>query len=494
MGDEISPGAGREERRAYRRKVQECLDVFESMLVEGRLQDGEHTIGLEVELNLVDDDGRPAMRNQDALDSIADSSYVAEVGRYNIELNVPPRKLAGEPGATLETELRRSLNDAAAAAERLGVHLVMVGILPTITEDDLSGEWMSDSARYAELNDSIFASRGEDIDLDISGPGPDGDHLRTAWPDIAPESACTSAQLHLQVAPEDFARYWNAAQAFCGPQVAVGANSPFFVGRRLWAETRIELFHQAIDTRPVELRNQGVRPRVFFGDRWITSIFDLFEENVRYFPSLLPEMSDEDPRAELAAGRPPILRELRLHNGTVYRWNRPVYDVCDGRAHVRVENRALPAGPSVADILANAALFFGVVRALADAERPVWSKLAFATAEENFRVCSQYGLDAGVYWPQVGEVSVDELVLRRLLPLAEEGLREWGMPVEARDRYLGIIEGRTRTGHNGAWWQTAAVAELERRGMSRPQALTRMLDLYRQGMNDNSPVHTWPLP
>ena len=402
--------------------------------------------------------------------------------------------MSAESAFTLEEELRRSLNDAAAAAESLGVHLVMVGILPTLSQADLTGEWMSDSLRYTELNDSIFASRGEDIEIDICGHGPDADHLRTAWPDIAPESACTSAQLHLQVAPEDFARYWNAAQAFLGPQVAVAANSPFFLGHRLWAETRIELFQQAIDTRPPELRNQGVRPRVFFGDRWITSIFDLFEENVRYFPSLLPELSEEDPRAELAAGRAPVLRELRLHNGTVYRWNRPVYDVVDGQAHVRVENRALPAGPSVADILANAALYYGVVRALADADRPVWSKLAFATARENFLACAQFGLDATVYWPQVGELSVDELVLRRLLPLAAEGLDAWGMAPQARDRYLGIIEERTRTGRTGAWWQVSTVEALQERGLSRPQALNRMLALYREGMNENRPVHTWPLP
>ena len=184
---------------------------------------------------------------------------------------------------------------------------------------------------------------------------------------IAPESACTSMQLHLQVSPDNFAANWNAAQVLAGPQLALGANSPYFFAHQLWSETRIELFAQSTDTRPDELKSQGVRPRVWFGERWITSISDLFEENVRYFSPLLPEVSDEDPVAELQAGRAPQLAELRLHNGTVYRWNRPVYDVVAGRPHLRVENRVLPAGPTVVDMLANAAFYYGMLRTLSEA-------------------------------------------------------------------------------------------------------------------------------
>ena len=184
-------------------------------------------------------------------------------------------------------------------------------------------------------------------------------------------------QLHLQVAPDDFAANWNAAQVLAGPQLALGANSPYFFGHQLWSETRIELFAQSTDTRPEELKTQGVRPRVWFGERWITSIFDLFEENIRYFPSLLPEVSDEDPVAELAAGRIPQLSELRLHNGTVYRWNRPVYDVVDGRPHLRLENRVLPAGPTVIDMLANSAFYYGMLRSLSEEDNPLWTRMRF---------------------------------------------------------------------------------------------------------------------
>ena len=286
---------------------------------------------------------------------------------------------------------------------------------------------------------------------------------------IAPEAACTSVQLHQLVHPEDFAGHWNAAQAIAGIQLAVGANSPFFFGKELWRETRIALFEQATDTRPEELKAQGVRPRVWFGERWITSIFDLFEENVRYFPALLPLCDDEDPVAVLERGDTPTLGELRLHNGTVYRWNRPVYEVVRGRPHVRVENRALPAGPTVVDMLANAAFYYGLVRALVEQERPIWTQMSFSAAEDNLHAGAREGLDARVYWPGVGDVPVTELVLRRLLPLAHEGLERYGVDPHARDRLLEIIERRCVEEANGATWQSKHVPAAVRGRGPRPR-------------------------
>ena len=367
----------------------------------------------------------------------------------------------------------------------------MIGILPTLMPEHLTGDWMSESTRYQALNDSIFTARGEDIVIDIAGP----ERLSLQTASIAPESACTSMQLHLQVSPADFANNWNAAQVLAGPQLALGANSPYFFGHQLWAETRIELFAQATDTRPDELKAQGVRPRVWFGERWITSIFDLFEENVRYFPSLLPELSDEDPVAELAAGRTPRLPELRLHNGTIYRWNRPVYDVVDDRPHLRVENRVLPAGPTVVDMMANAAFYYGVLRALSEEDRPLWTKLSFAAAEENFLTAARHGMDARLYWPGLGKVTADELVLRQLLPMADEGLRRWEVSADgARPvprRHRGPRQDRPqRRGLAGADGDRAAGAD----GLTRPQALAEMLRLYCERMHSNEPVHTWELP
>jgi hypothetical protein len=299
-------------------------------------------------------------------------------------------------------------------------------------------------------------------------------------------------QFHLQVSPEAFSSYWNAAQAIAGIQVALAANSPFLFGRELWRETRITLFEQVTDTRPEELKEQGVRPRVFFGDRWITSVFDLFEENLRYFPALLPLTEEEDPEAVLDRGEAPQLAEMTLHNGTVYRWNRPVYAVVDGKPHLRVENRVLPAGPTVADVLANAAFYYGLVRALVDADRPIWTQMSFSAAAENLVVGARHGIDARVYWPGLGEVPVTELALRRLLPLAFDGLRAWGVDSADASRLLGIIEQRCLTARTGATWQVDAVRALDRGGRgNRQEALRLMTQGYIERMDTNQPVHTW---
>jgi hypothetical protein len=480
----------REDRQRYRRKVRSCLDVFARMLSEARFHPELRSFGLEIELNLTDDAGEPALVNAAALEAIADPSFQTELAQFNIEINIAPRLLEGGVFSELERDARASLNDAEQRARSVRAHMMIIGILPTIGASHLHAETLSANPRYALLNEQIFAARGEDLEISIAGV----ERLSTHADTIAPEAACTSVQLHQQVDPEGFARYWNAAQAIAGVQVAVGANSPFFYGKELWRETRIALFEQATDTRPEELKVQGVRPRVWFGERWITSIFDLFEENVSYFPALLPVCEEEDPLETLERGDVPRLGELRLHNGTIYRWNRPIYDVVRDQPHLRVENRVLPAGPTVVDILANAALYYGLLRVLAEEERPVWSQMSFSAAEENFHRGARDGIEARLYWPGLGEAPAAELVLRRLLPLAHAGLQRSGVDPSDADRLLGIIERRCVTLRNGASWQSDVFHDLyEGKGMDRPEALRRMTRLYRDHMHSNEPVHEWPI-
>ena len=241
--------------------------------------------GMEVELNLIDGEGHPALRNSEVLAQIDDPAFVQELGRFNLEINVPPRSLAGDGAVRYEAEVRDQLNAANERAHEVGAGMVMIGILPTLHPDQLTHEAISSNPRYALLNEQMLLARGEDLHIDIRG----GPETLETWTDsIAPEAACTSVQFHLQVSPDDFAQSWNAAQALAAVQVALGANSPYFLGQELWRETRIAVFTQATDTRPAELKAQGVRPRVWFGERWITSVFDLFEENTTYFPALLP--------------------------------------------------------------------------------------------------------------------------------------------------------------------------------------------------------------
>jgi gamma-glutamyl:cysteine ligase YbdK (ATP-grasp superfamily) len=479
----------REDRTRFRGKVRECLDVFARMLGDSQLCDDRPHTGIEIEFNLVDEHEDPALRNADVLEAIADPDFQTELGQFNIEINIPPRTLHGDALSGFETAIRASLNEAESKASTVGTHLVMVGILPTVRPGHMTAQTLSANPRYELLSDQILAARGEDIRVDINGR----DKLSVTTDSIIPEAACTSTQLHVQVSSDDFAAYWNASQAIAGVQLAVGANSPFLLGKELWRETRIALFEQATDTRSEELKAQGVRPRVWFGERWINSIFDLFEENVRYFPALLPITDDEDPAAVLEAGGTPGLSELRLHNGTIYRWNRPIYDVANGRPHLRVENRVLPAGPTVADTMANAAFYFGLVRALVREDRPLWSQMSFSAAEENFHVAAQQGIDAPLYWPGLGSIPATELVLRRLLPLAHAGLESAGVDTADRDRFLGIIEQRCVTRRNGATWLAHSFRSRRRGGSQDPfDAMRAVTGRYRELMNSNEPAHTWP--
>jgi len=489
MGQDVDAREfSREDRTLYRAKVRRCLDVFARMLGEHDFS-VEHTqVGIEIEFNLVDADGNPSLKNAEALEAIADPDFQTELGLFNIEINVPPARIDGDGLETVQAALRDDLNAAQEKAASVHTHLLMIGILPTLQDGHLSRDSISANPRYHLLSEQILAARGEDIEIVIDGV----DRLDTTADTIIPEAACTSTQLHLQVEPEEFAPMWNAAQAIAGVQVAIGANSPFLLGQQLWHETRIALFEQATDTRSEELKAQGVRPRVFFGERWITSVFDLFEENVRYFPALLPIVDEEDPLVELEEGRVPNLAELRLHNGTVYRWNRPIYDVADGRPHLRIENRLLPAGPTVVDTMANAALFYGLVKVLGTSERPVWSQLSFRAAEDNFHQAARAGIDAEIYWPGVGAVAVRELALRQLIPLAHTGLEQMGVDAAVRDRLLGVIEQRCITGRNGSTWLIEEFAHQSTAAGGRAEAMRATTQEYERHMHAGDPVHLWP--
>jgi gamma-glutamyl:cysteine ligase YbdK (ATP-grasp superfamily) len=478
------------DRARFRRRLGSCQQVLERMLAEDRFEKGRKLCGVELELVLIDGQGDPAMVNTAVLDQIASPDFQTELGLFNLEVNVSPHRLVSTVFSELAEELRTALLYADRVAAGCGAHVAMIGILPTLDAAHMVRENFSADDRYVLLNDQLASVRGEDFHLRIDGPEP----LDATFATILPEACCTSVQLHLQVTPDSFAPTWNAAQAIAGPQVALAANSPFLFGRRLWHETRIALFEQATDSRPLELAAQGVRPRVWFGERWIRDPAELFRENLTFFTALLPRVDPEDPEVALAAGLVPHLKELRLHNGTVYRWNRPVYDVARGKPHLRVENRVLPAGPTVLDVLANAAFYYGLVRALTEAETPVWRRLSFAAARNNLHAAARDGISARLHWPGRGQVEAADLVLGELLPLAAAGLDRWRIDPRERDLYLGIIEARARTRRTGAVWQLEQVEHLERkRGLNRGTALAAMVPRYAELARAGDPVHTWPV-
>ncbi|MFF1694888.1 glutamate--cysteine ligase [Streptomyces sp. NPDC058257] len=496
MGEKVVAGTfDLAERRRYRSKLKECLTGLRRLLEEERFDRPKNLMGVEIELNLAGPDGMPRMLNAEVLERIASRDFQTELGMFNLEVNIAPHRLGGRVLDRLAEELRTGLAYAHRKANEVNAGIVMIGILPTLAHHDLVSGNLSDVDRYALLNDQIVAARGEEFVLDIQGV----ERLTCTSASIAPEAACTSVQLHLQVTPGRFADVWNAAQAVAAAQIAVGANAPFLFGRELWRESRPPLFLQSTDTRPPELQAQGVRPRTWFGERWISDVYELFEENLRYFPALLPLVDDENPLEVLADGRVPHLGELVLHNGTVYRWNRPVYGIADGVPHLRVENRVLPAGPTVTDVVANAAFYYGVVRALAEESRPVWTRLPFEEAARNFDTACRDGIEARLRWPRRGrygglvEVPAVALVRDELLPLAAAGLDAWGVEPADRDFYLGIIEERCRRRVNGASWQAATYHQALETGLGREAALAATTRRYAELMHAGEPVHTWPV-
>ncbi|MFJ9867067.1 glutamate--cysteine ligase [Streptomyces sp. NPDC101165] len=496
MGEKVVAGQfDLSDRQRYREKLQKCLAGLERLLVEKRFDRPKNLMGVEIELNLAGPDGMPKMLNGQVLERIASRDFQTELARFNLEVNIAPHRLGGRVFDRLAEELRTSLAYADRKAGEVDAGIVMIGILPTLEPDDVVSANLSEADRYTLLNDQIVAARGEDFVLDIEGV----EHLTRTSKSIAPEAACTSVQLHLQVTPARFADVWNAAQVASAAQIAVGANSPFLFGHELWRESRVPLFLQATDTRPPELQAQGVRPRIWFGERWISSAYDLFEENLRFFPPLLPICDAEEPLEVLDAGGVPRLAELVLHNGTIYRWNRPVYDIANGVPHLRVENRVLPAGPTVTDVIANAAFYYGLVRALAEESRPIWTRIPFAVAEANFDAACRYGIDARFVWPRrgryggTGEVDAVTLVRDELLPLASAGLDAWGLEAADRDFYLGVIEERCRRRVNGASWQAATFHRALEQGLGREAALAATTRRYAELMHAGEPVHTWPV-
>ncbi|GAA3935326.1 hypothetical protein GCM10022244_49720 [Streptomyces gulbargensis] len=496
MGEKVvADGFAPSDRQRYRRKLQQCLAGLARLLAEKRFDRPRNLMGLEIELNLAGADGLPRMLNGPVLQKIASPDFQTELGMFNLEVNIAPHRLAGRVFDRLAEEVGTSLGYADRKAAELDAGVLMIGILPTLAQRDLVFENLSAADRYTLLNDQILAARGEDFTLDIHGV----ERLLCTSESIVPEAACTSVQLHLQVTPARFAAVWNAAQAVAGVQIALGANAPFVFGRELWRESRPPLFLQATDTRPPELQAQGVRPRTWFGERWVDSAYELFEENLRYFPALLPICDDEDPLLVLDEGRVPRLQELVLHNGTIYRWNRPVYGWVDGVPHLRVENRVLPAGPTVTDVIANAAFYYGLVRSLADDPRPVWKRMEFADAEANFDTACRYGIEAELRWPRQGRTGgvatlpAVRLVLDELLPLAAAGLDAWHVEPADRDFYLGVIEQRCLRRVNGASWQADTFHKALGDGLDREAALAATTRRYRELTLTGEPVHTWPV-
>jgi CBS domain-containing protein len=475
--------------RAFTRSLLGDLQALETMLRTGAIESGVRRIGAEQELFLVDKNFNPAPIAMEMIERVADEHFTTELARFNLEFNTDPLSFGGDCLHLMEGQLSGLLAKARVAAAGLNAEVIMTGILPTLDISDLTLENMTPKPRYFALNEAMRRLRGSAYEFYIKGT----DELIIRHESVMVEACNTSFQAHFQVGPEEFAALYNLTQAVAAPVLAASCNSPLLFGRRLWRETRIALFQQSVDHRAAGLHMREQAPRVSFGKRWVDdSVLEIFQEDIARFKVLLSADIDEDSLAVLRAHGVPALKALRLHNGTIYRWTRPCYGVMEGHPHLRIENRILPAGPSILDEVANAALWFGLLSGLSRVYPDIRRVMEFDTAQENFVAAARLGIRAQFGWPGHHHIPADELILEELLPVARDGLKLKGIDPTDVDRYLGVIEERVRSKRTGAQWQLESFHSLRDRG-TRGERLAAITGAIIENQKTGLPVTQWPL-
>ncbi|MGD9659467.1 MAG: hypothetical protein AB7U61_17810 [Methylocystis sp.] len=465
MGEEIkTTGFTRADKARFSGRLAQETDLARTLYEQGRFSRDDHMVGFEIETWIVDHSYAPSSINQNVLETLNHPLVVPELSRFNLELNCTPFRLTGDALTQAHQSLTRLWATCNDVAHRLDANLVLIGTLPTIRDSDLTLANMSPLNRYYALNREVLRQRGgQPLHVNIAGR----DRLASVHTDVMLEAATTSFQIHLK-APADLAHlYYNASVAASGPILAACGNAPFLFGKALWEETRIPLFEQAVKVPGPA--------RVSMGSGYATrSLIEIFEENLRDYDALLPMAFDDPPEA---------MRHLRLHNGVIWRWNRPLIGFDEsGAPHLRIEHRILPAGPTFIDMLANAALYLGLARMLAMSGDGAGG-LAFNDAKRNFYAAARFGLDAKLNWPGAGQIEADRLLLERLIPDASTGLRDLGV---AEDGFLDIIEARVRTRQTGAAWQRKALE-------ARDGDLYGLMAAYCERQRSGAPVHQWEI-
>lgn len=474
---------------AFTQAVLSDLLALEKLLETDALESGVRRIGAEQEMFLVSSAMRPAPLATEVLKRADDPRLTTEIGLFNLEGNLSPQILQGRGLHAMEDELHELVRIASEAATGAGASVVLTGILPTLRLSDLSLQNITPSPRYHELNRVLTRLRGGAFEVHINGV----DELQLTHDNVMLEACNTSFQVHLQVGAKELASHYNMAQAVTAPVLAAAVNSPLLFSRRLWQETRLALFQHSADARAEGQKVRSQPGRVSFGEDWVNgSIIEIFREDVARFRILLTKQIEEDSMAVLGRGEVPALKALRLHNGTVWRWNRPCYGILDGRPSLRIENRVLPSGPTILDEMANAAFFLGLMVSLPDEYGDIRKSMTFEQAKGNFFAAARHGLGAQLAWVGGRSSSAAALILEHLLPLARAGLKASEIDAGDIDRYLGVLEERVRSEQTGAEWALRSFAAMGNQATpaARDRALTAaMLANGERG----EPVHRWPL-
>ena len=475
--------------QAFMKALLAEVNALETMLDSGLIESGVQRIGAEQEMFLIDRAHKPAAKALEILDAIDDERFTHELGLFNIEANLSPRRLSGDCLRQLEAEAQEIYRRARETAARFNCDIALVGILPTLTKANLGLDSMVPTARYHALNEAICALRGKDFEFTINGI----DQLSMQHDNVMLEACNTSFQVHFQVSPENFARNYNIAQVITAPLLAAAVNSPVLLGKRLWHETRIAVFEHSIDTRSNVFQERGLKPRVHFGDRWIEeSVTEIFKEDIARFRIVLTTDTEEDPLGMIERGEMPSLNALRLHNGTVYRWNRPCYGVHDNVAHLRIENRVIPSGPTIIDEIANAAFFYGMMAGMTEQVKDIRQLLSFGDVKSNFLAAAREGIRAQMNWFNDTHLPAKQLVVEQLLPLAREGLQEAGIDADDIDLYLGVLHDRVTMRRTGARWALESLDTMGDAG-TLDQRLRCLVSSMVEQQSAGKPVCQWEL-
>lgn len=478
MGQEIDQTHFKQcDFQRFRKALQRETELLQSWQDNQQLADSGFVIGFELESWLINQQQQPAPINQSFISHFNSELVTPELAKFNVEFNTHPTELRGQALSQIERELKETWQQGQQIAHQLdGCQLLAIGILPTVKPDELCMANMTEMKRYRALNEQVLRLRqGEPLTLNIQGR----QHLQHIHRDLMLESAATSFQVHLQTPLAQASRHYNASKIASAPIIAIAANSPYLFNHDLWDESRIPLFEQAVEVSAHPERNNSPHQRVTFGEAYLDeSMLECFQRNLNNYEVILPLAFE---------GSEHNLEHLRLHNGTIWRWNRPLVGFDQqGRVHLRIEHRPLPAGPTIVDMVANAAFYFGVTHALAKQLDTPQQQLPFNTAKENFYHAAKLGLESEITWLDNQKWPVQALILDQLLPLAKEGLTALKIASQDIDRYLGIIEQRARNKQNGAHWQRSYILK---HGCNYQQLTKRYIELQK----NEQPVHQWPL-
>lgn len=490
MGEErVKLADSQEEVQRFMKYVLKDLRALKKMLNEDQWFEKDPVrIGAEQELCLVDQQAKVWPRNMEVLDKLDDPAFTTEFAKFNLEINMDPIHFKGDCLSKMEQSLQAKIDKVRSIVEEMGGNIVLTGILPTIRKMDVDLKNMTPLQRYRALCQAINKLRGEDFDLRIQGM----DELLMKFNNPLLEACNTGFQVHLQVAPEEFVSKYNIAQAITAPVLASAVGSPILFGKRLWSETRIALFQQSVDTRTVGDHLRESSPRVTFGNEWVDeSILEIFQEDTARYRVMLSSQVNENVEELLKEGTPPKLNALQVHNGTVYRWNRPCYGITNGRAHLRIENRVFPSGPTVTDEVANSAFWLGLLNKMDDYYPDIREHMDFDDARMNFVAASKMGLDTSFRWMDEERVNAADLITEELLPVAREGLQKAGVDSGDINTYLGIIKDRVDSGQTPTRWMLNNYAGLMKEKNSKEQALAVITSAMIKNQKKGEPVHKW---